>query len=62
MPDIPLNFRAIDYVTDLGISVRAMRAFVDVEFPTQAGTTVDNNIRLVLPGPAGGATGYLSVP
>ena len=41
MPDIPLNFRTIDYVTDLGIAVRAMRAFVDVEFPTQAGTTVD---------------------
>lgn len=41
MPDIPLDFRAIEYVTDLGVAVRAMRAFVDVEFPTQADTTVD---------------------
>lgn len=41
MLDIALDFRAIEYVTDLGVTVRAMRAFVDVEFPTQADTTVD---------------------
>ncbi len=45
MPDIALDFRAIEYVTDLGVTVRAMRAFVDVEFPTQAGTTVDFDYR-----------------
>lgn len=41
MPDIALDFRTVQYVTDLGIAVSAMRAFVGVEFPTQTGTTVD---------------------
>jgi len=31
MPNISLDFRAVQYVTDLGITVWAMRAFVDVE-------------------------------
>lgn len=31
MPDIPLDFRARDYVTDLGTAVRSLRAFVTIE-------------------------------
>ncbi len=40
------------------------RLRADLEFAAILGLNfeIDNNIRLVLPGPAGGATGYLSVP
>ncbi len=31
MPDIPLDFRAKDYVTDLGTAVRSLRAFVTIQ-------------------------------
>jgi hypothetical protein len=31
MPDIPLDFRAKDFVTDLGTAVRSWRAFLTIE-------------------------------
>jgi hypothetical protein len=40
MPDIPLDLRAIDYATDEGLVVRAWRAFLDVRFIGQNGSSI----------------------
>ena len=40
MPNISLDIRVLHYVTDLGVVVDAMRAYVDVEFVAHNGARV----------------------
>jgi hypothetical protein len=40
VPDIPLFFRVIDYVSDLGTAVRVWQPYVHVQFVTRNGTLV----------------------
>ena len=40
MPDIPLEIRALDFVTNQNVAVRACRAFVRVRFSAQNGRLI----------------------